>query len=186
MILYVTYPDAPFDRAIRHRRKITCVHRWSLSTRDERIPRSKNRKARALIVLRPCLEEIEEFHQIFRIAAHMNIDEFKSHARSCQSTQIFRLVVLLVPFFMVLAVCKLAVVKSDDIWTKFIPAIVLVLFVPGLVCGAKWVENACRSIAGMLCPNCSKPLTQSKSIVIATGNCPNCGRRVLNDNRIGT
>jgi hypothetical protein len=34
---------------------------------------------------------------------------------------------------------------------------------------------------GVPCPHCGKPLAQFKAIVIASKNCPYCGRKVLED-----
>ena len=35
---------------------------------------------------------------------------------------------------------------------------------------------------GVACPHCGKPLAQFKAIVIASKNCPYCGKKVLDDN----
>jgi endogenous inhibitor of DNA gyrase (YacG/DUF329 family) len=35
---------------------------------------------------------------------------------------------------------------------------------------------------GVACPHCGKPLAQFKAIVIASKNCPYCGKEVLDDN----
>ena len=35
--------------------------------------------------------------------------------------------------------------------------------------------------AGVLCPHCSKQIAGFKPIIIASKNCPYCGRRVLDD-----
>jgi DNA-directed RNA polymerase subunit RPC12/RpoP len=35
---------------------------------------------------------------------------------------------------------------------------------------------------GVACPHCGKPLAQFKAIVIASKNCPYCGKKVLEDN----
>ena len=35
---------------------------------------------------------------------------------------------------------------------------------------------------GVPCPHCRKPLAQLKAIVIASKNCPYCGKKVLDDN----
>ncbi len=37
----------------------------------------------------------------------------------------------------------------------------------------------------LVCPHCAKPLSQSRDIVIATGNCPHCGRRIIKDAKHG-
>jgi DNA-directed RNA polymerase subunit RPC12/RpoP len=35
---------------------------------------------------------------------------------------------------------------------------------------------------GVACPHCGKPLAQFKAIVIASKNCPYCGKKVLDEN----
>ncbi|MFN7730308.1 MAG: hypothetical protein ACK5OB_00290 [Pirellula sp.] len=48
------------------------------------------------------------------------------------------------------------------------------------------IENYYRKIPGLVCEHCDATLARPKSIVIATGSCPTCGERVLDDHWVTT
>ena len=57
---------------------------------------------------------------------------------------------------------------------------------PLLLFGFHLTDRTYREFLKLICPYCDHSLFNSKSVIIATGNCPACGRRVLKDGQIGT
>lgn len=45
--------------------------------------------------------------------------------------------------------------------------------------GIWWSQQAANADASAKCPHCGKLLVRYRSIVIATRNCPDCGRRAI-------
>jgi hypothetical protein len=43
------------------------------------------------------------------------------------------------------------------------------------------IDNYFRRVPGLVCPSCDSTLAKHKSIVLATGSCPSCENRVLED-----
>jgi hypothetical protein len=63
--------------------------------------------------------------------------------------------------------------------SKFLPAAFFVLGVPVMLFGFWRADQQHKRFATLTCPHCAKPLVQSSRIVIASRNCPFCGRQVV-------
>jgi hypothetical protein len=64
-----------------------------------------------------------------------------------------------------------------DILTKLPIALVQIAAV---VC-IFWMYGRVKRQSGVRCPHCAKGLANRKKIVIASGNCPFCGKKVIED-----
>ena len=64
-----------------------------------------------------------------------------------------------------------------DVLTVLPMAVPTMLALASMIPLARRVERR----AGVACPHCSKALANFKAIVIASRNCPNCGKRVIED-----
>lgn len=59
--------------------------------------------------------------------------------------------------------------------TPFLPAIVAIF------AGIYWVERKRGRNPSLLCPHCRRNLMQMRHLVIASRNCPYCGKRVVEE-----
>ena len=57
---------------------------------------------------------------------------------------------------------------------------------PLMLIGFRKADVTYKEFSDLVCQHCQGGLYQSKSVIIATGNCPSCGRRVVKDDAIGT
>jgi hypothetical protein len=62
----------------------------------------------------------------------------------------------------------------------------LVAYVSFFLFNLYQIERFYRKIPGLVCEHCDATLARPKSIVIATGACPTCGQRVLDDHWVST
>ena len=116
----------------------------------------------------------------------MNVDQYKNEHRACQKRIIWRFFSAVAVMMAILALCIPIRYMVDPFYEPFIgPCCVLTAF-PLLIIGIRSADNAYRAFPNLACRHCGIGLFQSKSVIIATGNCPGCGRRVLNDDAIGT
>jgi len=74
----------------------------------------------------------------------------------------------------------------DAIGSVATPIVVCFIGLPLMIFGIWRAGKTYRGFPNLLCRYCSHSLARAKATVIATGNCPNCGRRVLDDDTIGT
>lgn len=65
------------------------------------------------------------------------------------------------------------------------PCCVMIGF-PLMLIGFRKADVTYKEFSDLVCQHCQGGLYQSKSVIIATGNCPSCGRRVVKDDAIGT
>ncbi len=116
----------------------------------------------------------------------MNLDEFKAEVARHDTTIMKRMVLSISVMFAALAVA--GILGSLEIkGAAFIgPAVVFLLGAPLMLYGFQRVDRAYRKFPALICPHCQGSLARSKPIVIATGNCPHCGREVVTDAAIGT
>jgi hypothetical protein len=62
---------------------------------------------------------------------------------------------------------------------SIVPAAVIMILLFGIMIP---LSRRIERRYGIPCPHCGKSLAASKSIVVASKNCPNCGRRVIEFN----
>ncbi len=51
--------------------------------------------------------------------------------------------------------------------------------IPVMFAGFWWLHRLSKKTPELLCPHCKKSIVGMRHIVVATKNCPHCGRRVL-------
>jgi hypothetical protein len=66
------------------------------------------------------------------------------------------------------------------------PIIIFAFGLPVMLYCFMRIDRLYRKFPSLVCPHCGGNLTQNKAVIIATGNCTSCGRRVLTDDSIGT
>lgn len=66
-----------------------------------------------------------------------------------------------------------------------LPIAAVIALLPIMFLGCRWAECTWKEFPKMSCIHCDDNLFQRWSLVVATGNCPHCGRRALKDELIG-
>jgi hypothetical protein len=67
--------------------------------------------------------------------------------------------------------------STADVLTVLPMALPVVLAFISMIPLARRIDRQ----SGIACPHCTKPLANHKAIVIASRNCPYCGKRVIED-----
>ena len=116
----------------------------------------------------------------------MTVIEYKSqvkkHEHAMAIGALFPLAAILVPIVVALTVRTV----NEPVASFLAPVFLLFLGLPLMLYGFWRVDRMYKRYPMLICTHCSGSLARAKSTVIATGNCPNCGRRVLDDETIGT
>jgi hypothetical protein len=115
----------------------------------------------------------------------VNIDQYKRELRLCQKRMIWQMFAAIGVMFAVLLVGLPIRPFLDPLYQPFLGPTCVLLGLPMMLVGFRAADVAFRKFPKLICPHCEGGLHQSKSVVIATGNCPGCGRRVLADSNIG-
>ena len=120
-----------------------------------------------------------------KTSVKLTVQEFNAEAKRW-SSRLTRCVFVLGVFDLLVLVAVLAVVFSSAGGASWMVAAFMIAFfgVSHLVFHTQ-LKISYQEFPQLFCYNCDGNLLASRSIVIATGNCPNCGRRVLHDDTIG-
>lgn len=116
----------------------------------------------------------------------MNIDDYKSHVIKYDRAVASRLALSIAVIFVAMGLAGAIRIVDEQTGLIAAPFIVFLFGVPLMIFGLWWTDRVYQQFPMLSCKNCMNLLARSKSTVIATGNCPSCGRRVLDDARIGT
>ncbi len=116
----------------------------------------------------------------------MTIAEYNTEFARCQRRMVWRMVYSIGIIFVALALANGVRYLDDDFANLLAPIIIFAVGVPIMLIGFYHVDRTYRKFPEMICPHCDGNLSRAKSVIIATGNCPSCGRRVLADGAIGT
>lgn len=65
------------------------------------------------------------------------------------------------------------------------PTVMFFVGFPLMLLGFYHADRTYLNYPHLICPHCQGNLSRARSVIIATGNCPSCGRRVLDDDAIG-
>ncbi len=115
----------------------------------------------------------------------MTVAEFNAEFARCQRKMIVRMVYAIGIMFVALAIAGGVPYFDRNLADIATPFIIFAIGFPAMLFGFYRVDRVYREFPSMICPHCDGNLARSKSVTIATGNCPNCGRRVLHDTSIG-
>ena len=115
----------------------------------------------------------------------MNVDQYKSAVRKHDAAIAFRMFVSLSIIFAALAVAGAIRLYDDGLADLLAPIVIFLIGAPLMIYGFRWAERTYRRFSCLICPRCDGTIARPRATVIATGNCPNCGRKVLEDDRIG-
>lgn len=107
--------------------------------------------------------------------------QVKMHEHAMAIGALFPIAAIFVPLVVALTVRMF----NESVASFLAPGFLLVLGLPLLLYGFWRVDRMYKRFPILICVHCSGSLARAKSTVIATGNCPNCGRRVLDDETIG-
>jgi hypothetical protein len=111
------------------------------------------------------------------------IEEFRVDHELC-TKQIRRAVIWAIGslgVFLVLGIAARNAVSPSlgAVAAEFVPAACVALGVPLMLFGFWRADQYQKHYPNLHCRHCNKPLLQSARIVIASRNCPSCGRQVL-------
>ena len=115
----------------------------------------------------------------------MTVDEYKAEFARCQHLMIWRMVYSVAVIFGALGLAGCVRYYDSDLADIIAPAIIFAVGFPLMLFGFHRVDRTYQKFPGLICPHCGGSLSRAKSIIIATGNCPSCGRRILKDDSIG-
>lgn len=116
----------------------------------------------------------------------MTIAEYLDAWKLCQRLVMRRVVGSVATIFGAMGVAGIVRLYNPLLADIVAPLIMFAVGVPLMLYGFSQADRAYRKFPGLVCPHCGGNLSRAKSVVIATGNCPHCGRRVLHDAMIGT
>jgi hypothetical protein len=111
------------------------------------------------------------------------IDEFRADHELCMK-QVHRAVILAIGSLGVFLVLGIAARSATSpffgaVPAEFVPATCVALGLPLMLFGFWRADQYQKHYPNLHCRHCNKPLLQSARIVIASRNCPSCGRQVL-------
>jgi len=119
-------------------------------------------------------------------ATHMNIPEYNDECSRCQRTVMWRMMLAIGAMFGAIGITLIIRYNNAAVGDILGPIILALVGFPIMLLGFVHADRAYQKFSSLICPHCDGSLAREKSIIIATGNCPTCGRRVLSDSSIGT
>lgn len=116
----------------------------------------------------------------------LNINEYKSQVERHEHAKTIVAVVAISAIFVPLGI-SVAVRMVNEMLAYFVAPVSLLVFgFPLMLYGFWRLDRLYKRFPMLVCVRCKGSIARASSTVIATGNCPNCGRRVLTDDTIGT
>ena len=111
------------------------------------------------------------------------IDEFRSDHERC-SRRIARTFFISIGgmfafVLLSLGASELFEAEIGPTLSKFLPGGLFAIGVPFMLFGFWWADQHHKKFPNLCCRHCGKSLVQSSGIVIASRNCPHCGRQVV-------
>lgn len=116
----------------------------------------------------------------------MTIDQYKSVLRQHDTAIVVRMVASLAIIFSSLAIAVAIRTFDDALADILAPIVIFMIGTPLMIYGFARADRVYRKFPTLICAHCAGSIARPKSTVIATGNCPNCGRKVLADATIGS
>jgi hypothetical protein len=116
----------------------------------------------------------------------VTIDEYKAEVAHHDTATVVRTIVSVSIMFVAVAIAVAIRNYDDELADILAPIVMFLIGAPLMIYGFRCADRAYRRFPSLICPHCDGTLARPKATVIATGNCPNCGRNVLNDAKIGT
>jgi hypothetical protein len=87
--------------------------------------------------------------------------------------------------FVALGIANLVRLANPNLADILAPVVMFFVGFPLMLLGFYHADRTYLKYPQLICPYCQGNLSRSRSVIIATGNCPSCGRRVLADDAIG-
>jgi len=87
--------------------------------------------------------------------------------------------------FVAIGVANLVRLFNPDLADIVAPIVIFAIGFPIMLLGFYHADRTYLRFPNLICPHCQGNLSRAKHVIIATGNCPSCGRRVLSDDAIG-
>lgn len=115
-----------------------------------------------------------------------NIREYKQQIANHDHAMTIRMIGAISLIFIALGIGGAIRWYDDAIGSVATPIVVCFIGLPLMIFGIWRVGQTYKRFPTLLCRCCSHSLARAKATVIATGNCPNCGRRVLDEDTIGS
>ncbi|MEM0924967.1 MAG: hypothetical protein AAGJ83_02925 [Planctomycetota bacterium] len=117
--------------------------------------------------------------------ASMTIEEYKAEVKRHDTATFLRMLASIAILFVFGAAVAIIRFFDDTLGTVLAPIFMCVGF-PLMFLGFRQADRTYRGFPALICRHCDGSIARNSATVIATGNCPNCGRRVLADDSIGT
>lgn len=116
----------------------------------------------------------------------MTVEDYKEELKRHQASVAKMLVKAISALAVSLIVAGYIRWKDGDLADTLALVVIFLIGGPLMIYGIYRCDQVYRAFPMLICQNCNENLASASSTVIATGNCPNCGRRVLDDPSIGS
>jgi hypothetical protein len=87
--------------------------------------------------------------------------------------------------FVALGIATIVRLFNPNLADILAPIVMFLVGFPLMLLGFYHADRTYLRYPQLICPYCQGNLSRAKSVIIATGNCSSCGRRVLADDAIG-
>ena len=115
----------------------------------------------------------------------MTVAEYTSECARCQRKLMWRMAGAIAAIFVAIGVANLVRLFDPDLAGIVTPIVMCLVGFPVMLLGFYRADRTHLKFPLLVGPHCDGNLSRAKSVIIATGNCPSCGRRVLTDDAIG-
>lgn len=115
----------------------------------------------------------------------MTVTEYNAECARCQRRLGWRMVFAIVAILVAIGAANVVRLFDPSLADIVAPIVMLLVGFPTMLFGFYHADRTYLKFPLLICPHCEGNLSRAKSVIIATGNCPSCGRRVLHDNAIG-
>ncbi len=116
----------------------------------------------------------------------MNIDVYKKEVKRHDRATALGFAASTCVIFASLGIAGFVRHLNDGLADIVAPIIIFMIGTPLMLYGFYRLDRLYRRFPSLICPHCKGTLAKARSVIVATGNCPHCGRQVLTDNTIGT
>jgi hypothetical protein len=114
----------------------------------------------------------------------MNFNDYRSKAKQHNRRIAWWIAALILGVVLVLILAIAIVVANRDLRPLAIACLVAyaIFFLVNLYS----MERYFKKVPGLTCAHCDASLARSQAIILATGSCPSCGERVLDDHWVAS
>lgn len=115
----------------------------------------------------------------------MTIAKYTAECAKCQRRLGWRMAGAIAVMFIVLGIANLVRLFDPNLADIVAPVVMFLVGFPLMLLGFYHADRTYLKYPKLMCLHCHGNLSKARSVIITTGNCPSCGRRVLSDDTIG-